>query len=117
MARGTAPRAGTVQRAVWNAMHRTWCGPDCPNGPGCRVWNPSERDQQAAIDAVRAFDAIARPGAPDHMPDCHCAPCTEVRRLRPVLEALRGLLEAMPGNDDKHEFEAALAHAQQVAWP
>lgn len=28
-----------------------------------------------------------------------------------------GAPEHMPGNDDKHEFEAALAHAQQVAWP
>lgn len=50
------PRAGTVQRAVWDAMHATWCGTDCPGGPGCREWHPSEREQQAAIDAVRAFD-------------------------------------------------------------
>lgn len=51
----TAPKPGTIQRAVWDAMHETWCGADCPNGPNCTKWNPSRREQQAAIDAVRAF--------------------------------------------------------------
>lgn len=48
------PRSGTVQRAVWDAMHATWCGPDCL--PSCTQWNPSLNEQQAAIEAVRAFD-------------------------------------------------------------
>lgn len=99
------PLAGTVQRAVWDAMHAVWCGPGCNVGPGCTAWHPDRREQQAAIDAVHTFDAQV---AADRK--AKGGPTT-------AMLALRRLLEAMPGNDDKHEFEAALAHAQQVAWP
>lgn len=61
MGERTLPRAGTVERAVWDAMHAVWCGPDCE--PTCRQWAPNRREQIAAIAAVRAFDAA------DHEPD------------------------------------------------
>lgn len=47
------PRAGTVGRAVWDAMHARWCGPKCE--PSCKEWKPDLAEQQAAIRAVRAF--------------------------------------------------------------
>lgn len=48
------PRAGTVKRAVFDAMHATWCGPTCP--PSCREWHPTDAEIDAAIKAVRDFD-------------------------------------------------------------
>lgn len=50
------PRAGTVERAVHDAMHAVWCGDACPNGPGCTEWAPSTAQTKAAVKAVRDFD-------------------------------------------------------------
>jgi hypothetical protein len=56
----TAPRAGTVLRAAWDAAHAVWCGPECPNGPSCVQWHPDTRELRAVIDAVRQYDAKAQ---------------------------------------------------------
>jgi hypothetical protein len=48
------PRTGTLQRAVFDAMHAACCGPDCP--PSCREWRPNKPEQDAAIAAVRRWD-------------------------------------------------------------
>lgn len=50
----TTPRKGTVLRAVFDAEHARWCGPDCP--PSCREWHPDLKAMRAGIDAVRQFD-------------------------------------------------------------
>lgn len=50
------PRAGTVERAVWDAEHAVWCGTDC--APSCREWHPDLRAIRAAVTAVRGYDAI-----------------------------------------------------------
>lgn len=55
MSAAAYPRAGTVLRAVYDAMHARWCGPDC--SPSCTEWRPDTDEMKAAIAAVRAFDA------------------------------------------------------------
>lgn len=47
------PKAGTLRRAVFEAMHARWCGPECP--PSCREWHPDQVEQDAAIAAVRGW--------------------------------------------------------------
>jgi hypothetical protein len=48
------PKAGTVERAAWDAMHAVWCGPECETS--CRQWHPDRREIRAAIAAVREYD-------------------------------------------------------------
>ena len=44
------PKAGTLERAVFDAMHERWCGPNC--SPSCREWHPDRMEIKAAIDAT-----------------------------------------------------------------
>lgn len=53
MAARRIPRAGSLRRAVYDAMHARWCGPDCP--PSCQAWSPDLAEQQAAIHAVQQY--------------------------------------------------------------
>jgi hypothetical protein len=52
------PNSKTVRRAVWDAMHERWCGPGCD--PNCTEWAPDLAAIDAAIAAVRKYDADRR---------------------------------------------------------